>query len=142
MDHALEASLAEVKKESGQMVRFGVAGAVCVGTYYALLIGLTELFGVWYMASAIMAFAVYFVVQFSLHKFWTFNNRDRTYIKRQLVLYSFMALGNWVVNTALLYVLVEFLHMWYVLAQIILTIIVSILAYIGFRRIFHHRQPL
>jgi putative flippase GtrA len=123
-------------KESGQIGRFLVIGGLCVFTYYAFLIGLTEIFGFWYMASAIIAFAVYFTVHFTLQKFWVFKNKSKKYVRKQLFQYSVMAVGNWIINTSLLFVLVEYLGLWYVLAQIILTVIVSVIAYFGFRYIF------
>lgn len=130
-----------IAKEGDQVGRFAVSGGICVGVYYVFLIGLTEVLHVWYMTSTVVAFAIFFVVQFTLHKFWTFKNMDRTYIKQQLMLYSLVSIANWLVNTGLLYILVEYARMWYLAAQIILTVIMSILAYFVFKQIFSHRQP-
>ncbi|MBL7045791.1 MAG: GtrA family protein [Parcubacteria group bacterium] len=130
--------LASLRSESGQIGRFLVVGGICVSTYYGFFIGLTEL-GVWYIVSAAIAFSVYYVVHFSLQKFWAFKNKNKEYIKQQLLQYSVMAVLNWIINTGLLYILVEYWGMWYVTAQIMLTIIVSIIAYVGFRCIFRHR---
>ncbi|MEK7547184.1 MAG: GtrA family protein [Patescibacteria group bacterium] len=125
--------------ESGRITRFLVVGGISVFTYYTLLYGLTEFAGVWYVVSAAIAFVVYYGVNFSLQKFWTFKNKDRKYVNQQLLQYSIMSLGNWILNTSLLYVLVEYLNLWYMLAQVILTVVVSIIAYFGFRWIFRHR---
>ena len=125
-----------LSKEGGQVVRFSIVGAVSVFTYYALLYGLTEFADVWYILSALAAFIGYYAVNFLFQKFWAFRNKDRKYIKRQLVQFTIMAVGNWILNTSLLYVLVEYAHMWYMLAQGILTIVVSIIAYFALRYIF------
>lgn len=128
-------------QEGGQIVRFSVVGAFSVFTYYALLYGLTEFVGLWYILSAFAAFIGYYIENFLFQKFWAFRNKDRRYIKRQLVQFTLMAIGNWVLNTSLLYVLVEYAHMWYMLAQGILTIVVSIIAYFALRYIFHCDDP-
>lgn len=125
-----------LSKEKGQVIRFSVMGAINVFTYYALLYGLTEFAHLWYLASAFMAFIGYYATSFLGQKFWTFKNKDHVYIKRQLIQFTIMAVGNWILNTSLLYVLVEFAHIWYIWAQGILTIVVSIIAYFALRYIF------
>lgn len=124
--------------EGAQISRFSLVGVFSVTTYYALLFGLTEFAHVWYIASAIVAFGGYFVVSFNLQKHWAFRNRSKERIKQELAQFSLMAVGNWILNTSLLYVLVEYFHMWYLLAQGILTVVVSIIAYFALRWIFRH----
>jgi putative flippase GtrA len=128
-------------KEGGQVARFLIGGGISVVVYYALLYGLTDLVGVWYVASAAFAFAVYFGVNFSFHKFWAFRNMDQKVLNRQLMWYTTAAGVNWVLNTTFLYLLVEYLALWYMLAQAILTIVSSIASYFVFRWIFRHRSP-
>lgn len=125
-------------KEGGQITRFSVVGALSVFTYYTLLYVLTEYASVWYVASAAVAFVGYYVVNFSLQKCWAFQNKSKVDIRRQLCQFTVMAVGNWLLNTSLLYVLVEYAQMWYMLAQGILTVIVSIVAYFVLRWIFRH----
>src|SRR3989338_1195922 len=129
--------------ESGRITRFLIAVGISGFTYYELLYGLTEFFGAWYIISATIASVVYYGVNFSLHKFWTFKNKSRKYANQQLLQYSIMSLCNWTLNTSLLYVLVEYFHLWYMLAQAILTVVASIIAYFGtyfgLRWIFRHR---
>lgn len=128
-------------ERGSQILRFSFVGALSVFTYYALLYGLTEFFRIWYIISAAVAFVGYYIVNFSLQKIWTFRNKSKRYIKRQLTQFTLMAIANWTLNTSLLYVLVEYGHMHYMLAQGILTIIVSIIAYFALRWIFRHDQP-
>lgn len=123
-------------KEGDRVGRFLVVGGLSVAVYYALLYGLTEFAGVWYITSAVVAFVGYYFVNFVSQKYWAFKNKDKAGLNRQLVLYTLMAMINWIINTGLLYVLVEYLHLHYLLAQVILTVLVSIIAYFGFRYIF------
>lgn len=125
-------------EEKVQISRFSIVGIFSVTTYYGLFYGLTEYAHLWYIASALVAFCGYYIVSFSLQKYWAFRNRSQERIRQQLIQFSMMAIGNWILNTSLLYVLVEYFHMWYLLAQGILTVIVSIIAHFVLRWIFRH----
>lgn len=122
-----------LSQESRRISRFLIVGSVSVFTYYAFLLGLTEYVGVWYITSAIIAFVAYYCVNFLSQKFWTFKDKDTKAINRQLAKFTVMAIGNWILNTTLLFLMVEYLGMWYLLAQAILTIVVSAIAYILFK---------
>ncbi len=123
-------------KEGMRVFRFSLVGAFSVFTYYALLYGLTEYFNVWYIGSAFAAFVGYFITNFWLQKHWVFENRDKMYVKRQIKQFSIMAVCNWVVNTSLLYLIVEYFGFWYLHVQAVLTVVVSIIAYYAMRYIF------
>lgn len=87
----------------GQVVRFCVAGAAGVIAYYAALYGLTEYFGVWYVISAVIGFILNTGLNFTLQKFWTFQNKETHMVRRQLVLYVAMTVSFLVGNTVFLY---------------------------------------
>lgn len=133
---------AKLKNESGQITRFSIVGGISVAIYYSVFIGFVELFRVWYVLSAFSAFVFYFVTNFTLQKYWAFKNTDSKYVARQLREFTVMAVANWVVNTTLLYVFVEYFNVWYVYAQLVLTVFVSIIAYFGLRWIFRSEESL
>ena len=124
----------------GQVVRFCVAGAAGVIAYYTALYGLTEYLGVWYVASAVIGFVLNTGLNFTLQKFWTFQNKETRIVGRQLVLYVAMTVSFLVGNAVFLYLMVEYLHMWYIGAQMILTVVISILSFIISGRIFKSSQ--
>lgn len=124
----------------GQAVRFCVAGAAGVITYYAALYGLTEYLGVWYVASAVIGFVFNTGLNFTLQKFWTFQNKDTGLVRRQIVPYVAMTASFLVGNALLLYLMVQYLHMWYIGAQMILTVAISILSFIISSRIFKNEM--
>ncbi|HEY4501291.1 MAG TPA: GtrA family protein [Candidatus Paceibacterota bacterium] len=131
-----------LREEGGRVGRFLIVGGLSVITYYSLLWGLTEFAGVWYIVSAVVAFVGYYFVNFLSQKYWTFKNNDRDALNRQLIQYTLMAIANWIINTSLLYILVEYLHLYYLVAQVILTVLVSVIAYFGFKYIFRSKtQP-
>src|SRR3989344_1764390 len=131
-----------LREEGGRVGRFLIVGGLSVITYYSLLWGLTEFAGVWYIVSAVVAFVGYYFVNFLSQKYWTFKNNDSDALNRQLIQYTLMATANWIINTSLLYILVEYLHLYYLVAQVILTVLVSVIAYLGFKYIFRSKtQP-
>ncbi|OHA35019.1 MAG: hypothetical protein A3A22_02310 [Candidatus Taylorbacteria bacterium RIFCSPLOWO2_01_FULL_45_34b] len=119
-----------------QVPRFCVSGGAGVAVYYIGLYTLTEFAHVWYVLSAIIAFVLNFLVNFTLMKLWTFRGKGSKEIKRQLVTYFIMAIGFLVANTTLLYVLVEYAHIQYLVAQGVLTVFLSIASFFITRKIF------
>ncbi len=124
----------------GQVVRFCITGAACVIVYYAVLYGLTEYLGVWYVASTVIGFILSTGLGFTLKKFWVFQNKEIRMVGRQFVLYATMTISFLIGNAVFLYLMVQNLHMWYIKAQIILTLVISILSFIISGRIFKPSQ--
>lgn len=99
--------------------RYLVAGGSAATVDLGLLYVLTEWFSVHYLLSAVLAFIVAFCVSFFLQKFWTFQDHSVERVHSQVVLYFVIAVANLGLNTLLMYILVEHLHLWYFAAQII-----------------------
>jgi dolichol-phosphate mannosyltransferase len=113
-----------------------LGGGIGVILYYAILYLLTEFADVWYVISAIIAFTVSNGINFIVQKLWTFKNRDAEAAKKQYILYLSMGVCLLVANTLLLYVLVEYGHLNYLIAQAILTVLVTIVNFAATKRIF------
>lgn len=124
----------------GQVVRFCIAGAASVIVYYAVLYSFTEYLGFWYIVSAVIGFILNTGLNFALQKFWTFQNKEMQMVGHQLALYLIMTASFLIGNTIFLYLMVQYLHLWYIGAQIILTVVISILSFFISRRIFKPSQ--
>jgi dolichol-phosphate mannosyltransferase len=120
------------------VVRYLSAGALGVLAGYLTLYVLTDIAGLWYMASAVAAFILNYGINFVLHKFWTFRNTRTDQAPKQLASYFAMAVGIFFANLGLLYVQVEYLHIWYILAQLVSTAILTVIGFFVSRRIFAH----
>ncbi len=119
-----------------QVMRFLSAGGLGVLLYYLILYILTDVVGVWYMVSAVIASIVNYSSNFVLQKFWTFENKETKNIHWQAGKYAAMMVSLFVANLLLLYVLVEYAHLWYLIAQVIVTILLTVISYLVSRRIF------
>ena len=119
-----------------QFVRFCSAGGVGVLLYYSILYTATELVGKWYMVSAVMASVVNWTANFVLQKVWTFKNKETKDIFKQAFSYAKMAVMLSAANLVLLYALVEFMGFWYLAAQAVVTVILTLVSYFVTKGIF------
>jgi putative flippase GtrA len=125
-----------VAHSATRILRFLSAGGLGVLLYYLVLYTLTDFIGVWYLASAAIASIVNWTSNFVLQKFWTFQNKDRKNLHKQAGIYAVMAIGLFGANLLLLYVLVDYLRLWYLGAQVIVTVLLTGVSFIITSRIF------
>lgn len=123
-----------IEIEIVRFVRFLISGVASLAVNLGVLYLLTEKFHVWYLTSSITALIVSYVVNFSLHKFWTFENSDGKTISRQLSLHFSIFLFNLALNTFIIYALVEYLDVWYFSAQILSAAFIALEDYFLFSK--------
>lgn len=100
-------------------IKYIFAGGTAALVDLVILYFLTDIIGLWYMFSAIIAFVLALLTSFILQKFWTFRDPTLRRIKKQAIIYAVIGTLNFILNPILLYVFVEKLHVWYMLAAII-----------------------
>lgn len=122
-----------------RIFRFLVSGGTSTFTNIFLLYLFTDIFGIWYIISAVMAFIAAFIVSFSLQKFWTFNDMSKDGIHRQAIIYFTAALINLFINAGLLYVFVEYLKLHYLIAQVIISVFIAIENYFIYQFVIFKR---
>ena len=99
-----------------RVARFIAAGGSAATVNFALLYTLTEYFHIWYLASSLVAVVAGFITSFILQKFWTFKNKRLDRVHIQAMLHASLSIVNIILNTVLLYTLVEYVHLWYIAA--------------------------
>lgn len=104
---------------SSRVLRYIAAGGMGAVANLGVLYVLTEFLHVWYLFSSVIGVCSGFAVSFVLQKFWTFRNMALDRVHVQLPLHLLLSLSNLVLNTFLMYVLVDYVRIWYMLAQII-----------------------
>lgn len=117
-----------------EMLKYLFAGGVVVAVNASVLYTLTQYAHIYYLMSAVLSFCVAFLVSFFLQKYWTFQNRSTNRIHEQAVKYLLLQLGNLATNTALLYLFVEYAHLWYITAQLLVSLILAVATFIIIRR--------
>jgi putative flippase GtrA len=119
-----------------QIVRFLVAGSIGLALYFFMLYALTDWLKIWYILSAIIASLANFLVNFILQKFWTFKNREKKDVPRQIRNYFILGVATFLSNLLGLYLLVEYAHLYYLIAQALVTVVQTFFSFIFTRRIF------
>lgn len=106
-----------IKHKTG--VKYICSGGTAALVNLACLYIFTDIIGVWYVASAIMAFIVSHVYGFFMQKFWTFRERGWRRIQKQTAIYIIMGTAEFILTPVLIYTLVERFYLWYLLAAVV-----------------------
>ena len=120
--------------EERRVVRYIVSGGTATASNFVVLYTLTEFLHIWYLTSSIFALLMGFAISFILQKFWTFQNAGFERVHIQLPLHIALSLANIAINTVLLYGFVQYLHVWYLLAQFINAVLLACMNFF----IYHH----
>lgn len=133
----------EILKTAGhiRIVRFFVAGAIGFLVDIFSLYFLTDVVGLWYIASATLAFLIAFAVSFSLHKFWTFTDHSTDRIKNQAIIYLGVTIVNLWLNNMVLYAAVEYVGLHYLAGQMVASLVVATWSFFIYRWLFRPILP-
>lgn len=106
-----------VWEERRKALRYLMSGGTAAAVNFLFLYIFTELFGVYYLVSVVLAFLIAVVVSFVLQKYWTFQDRSKDMMHKQAMVYVGVAICNTILNTFLVFVFVEYVHIHYMLGQ-------------------------
>jgi putative flippase GtrA len=115
-----------------KVIKYLCAGSLATGVNLGLLFVCVEYFHLWYLSAAVLSFTFGAITSFLLQKFWVFENDSLEKAHTQLFGFMFFAMLMLVVNTFLLYLFVEKLHVWYLLSQALTSLIIAFLNYTCF----------
>ncbi|HWO06982.1 MAG TPA: GtrA family protein [Candidatus Paceibacterota bacterium] len=119
-------------------IRFLFSGGVGFVTVLSMLYILTDIVGIWYLFSFVIAFLIGTTVSFVLQKFFTFG--DGTFgarrVSGQAAVYISLAVFNLGVNSLLLYLLVEYAGLHYLVVQFFVSLMIAVWNFLCYRYIF------
>jgi putative flippase GtrA len=124
-----------------KIAKYIFSGGIATATNLLVLLTLTELFHVYYLASSVIAFIISIVASFSMQKFWTFGDHSRDNVHTQFALYIVVILVNLVLNTFLVYAFVEWLRLWYFAAQFLAGAIIALISFFAYGNLVFKRPP-
>lgn len=126
-----------------KLVRYIISGGTAAFVDLSLLFFFTSILHIWYLISAVFAFLIAFVVSFVLQKFWTFTDKSTENWKSQVVIYFIITSTNLGINTLLMYVFVDYIHIHYFLSQIIVSALIAFESYFVYQVfVFKKKQPV
>lgn len=118
-----------------QFMKFGVVGAIAFVIDFGLLALLTSGFGVNYLVSATISFTVSVIFNYFASFRFVFTHRDDMSRHREFIIFVVLSVIGLVINNVLMWACVELLHMFYLVAKIIATVVVTLWNFIT-RKIF------
>lgn len=106
----------KLTKEFFKFALVGLAGTII---NLAILYLLTELFGIYYIVSAIFGFIVAVTSNFILNKIWTFNEDIRENAFSKYGKFFIVSIIGLIVNLIFLYIFTEYFGIYYLISQVL-----------------------
>lgn len=118
-----------------QFCKFGLVGTLCFGIDYGLMVLLTEFAQVEYFVSSAVSFAVSVAVNYMLSMRYVFQGREGMRKLTELAVFGALSIVGLVLNQMIMWIAVEFFHIFYALAKVFATLMVTIYNFIS-RKMF------
>ena len=107
------------------LIRHQLVGGAAYFLDFAVLLVLTETFGLWYVSSNAIGSFVGALFNFFLASYWAFSGSKKNSLKGQMVRYAIVSSGSLVLNTLFVYLFTDFLSLDYKLSKLITAAIVG-----------------
>ncbi len=114
-------------------VRYFISGITSAGFNIGLLYVFTDIVGIWYLYSSIIAFVLALFLSFGLQKFVVFKDSNVKNIHKQFSKFFIVAVLSVITNTVLIFICTDYLGIWYILSQIIAGFFVMIQNFILYK---------
>jgi putative flippase GtrA len=111
-------------KVSQKFIRYGIVGAFGTVTHVGLLALLVEVLSLPPVVSSSAAFVVVVIISYCLNYKWTFRAKSKH--TTALFRYTTVSLVGFSLNLGIMYLIVDVLHLWYLIGQMISIIVIPI----------------
>ena len=99
---------------------------------------LSSVLGVWYLAASIASYVLAMAYNFFLQRAWTFSGGSGSVMSHAFLFAAANLLGL-AINTAIVYLFVETMGLWYLAAQAVASVLVAVQSFFAYRWIFARR---
>ncbi len=107
-----------------KFIRFSISGGIATAIDIFFLYLFTDIVGIWYLISAVLSFIIGSAIHYLISRYWVFKS-DNTKRTKEFLSFFLIHTGNLIISITLLYLLVEYIHLWYILAKI-LTVAITV----------------
>jgi putative flippase GtrA len=118
-----------------QFCKFGLVGTICFCIDYVLMVVLTEFTGLGYFFSSAISFVVSVVFNYILSMRYVFQGKEELSRMQELVIFVSLSLIGLALNQMFMWIAVEFFGLFYAIAKIFSTMLVTIYNFIS-RKLF------
>ena len=114
-----------------ELIKFAIVGVVNTAIHLSVLYVLTEFFMVWYILSSLLAFLVAVTNSFIMNTLWTFKKDIKHKTALTYGKFFIISVITALSNLFFLYVLTEFVSLWYMLSQLIAIALTLMMNFVG-----------
>ena len=125
-----------------KLIRYLISGGTAALVNFTTLFVLVQFIDIHYLSASILAFVVSIAISFAMQKFWTFRDKLVHDIHMQFSRYAVVISSSLLINTTLVYLMVERLHTWYLLAQVLATVIIAVINFFAYRHFVFEERGL
>ena len=119
------------KRTIKQYPKFFIAGVIGIVINLFILYTLTELFSVYYLISAIIAAFISATCNFMINKTWTFKEDIEEKFWQKYLKFGIVWITVISISLGILYLLTEYLHLYYLVSQIIALTVVGFISFLA-----------
>ena len=123
-----------MKKLIQQILKFGVVGFLCFFIDYGIMVALTELCGISSVISSGISFSVSVIVNYILSMRFVFIGKEDMTKAQEMVIFVALSMIGLVMNQMIMWFAVEHLGMFYAVAKIFSTMLVTTYNFISRKR--------
>ncbi|MDD3048479.1 MAG: GtrA family protein [Bacilli bacterium] len=120
-----------------QILKFGVVGGIAFLIDYSLLYIFTEVFGIYYLISAVLSFIISLIFNYIASIKWVFDAKKQTI--KDIIIFVILSVIGLGINQLIMYVFVEKLLIYYMFTKLFATAVVMIYNFIT-RKIFIEKK--
>ncbi len=117
--------MVNIRPNHHTLLKYNTVAIIATAVDYSLFLILSELVHVWYLLASFTGLIIGGVTAFVLQRNWTFKKKDGK-LSKQAIRYLLVWGASIVLNTAGLYLAVEFVGMQSIIAKITVSIIVGL----------------
>ena len=124
-----------MNKLLAQIAKFGIVGIIATVIDFAILIVLTELFGVDTVVSATISFTISVVFNYLASMRYVFKHRDGLSRQREFAIFLVLSIAGLIINDVMMWMGTEFTSVDYRIVKVVATFVVMIWNFVT-RKVF------
>ena len=121
-------------------IKYLISGGSAAALMFVLLYAFTEYLHIWYLFSSVLATIVQIVINFCLQKFWAFRGDHAKQTHHQFMMFIGLNVFNLAVNATGMYLLVDLVRLWYMLAQFLMAVVLAAESYILYHLVLFKKE--